>query len=317
MTHQPTFSLTIQVAELAQALQDSKTHPQSAPWLIFDVSYDLANSEWGKEQFEQAHIAGARYVDLHTDLSTHDEHSAINGGRHPLPKREHFAKWISQQGITPETQVVVYDRNGMNFCARLWWMLKWCGHNKVAVLDGGLKAWRDSGGEIKAQSSEKSTVSSDLRVSPHASSSASSSASFNTSFELGPPLVQWRDQQFVLEHLESSDQTLIDARATPRFLGLQEPLDPIAGHIPGALNRPFTQNFDEQGFLKPAAQLKSEFEALLAGKDPSSVVHHCGSGVSAIPNILAMELAGLGPTALYAGSWSEWSRTPGLPVQTA
>ena len=303
MKQPPTFSLTLQVADLAQALNGTGAHSAQAHWLIFDVSHDLTNGAWGREQYELAHIASARYVDLHTDLSAHDGQPAINGGRHPLPTREHFAHWMAHQGITPDTQVVVYDRNGMNFCARLWWMLQWCGHHKVAVLNGGLKAWQESGGDLDGGPG--------VQRAPKASGLDAIEP-----YELGPPLVQLRDLHFVLEHLDARDQTLIDARATPRYLGLQEPLDPIAGHIPGALNRPFVENFDAQGYFKPAAQLKAEFETLLAGRDPQSVVHHCGSGVSAIPNILAMTLAGLGPSALYAGSWSEWSRTPGLPVQT-
>ncbi len=305
MTHPNTFTLTLQASELAQALQVLSHQSRATPWLIFDVSYDLSDAAWGRAQFERLHVVGARYVDLHADLSAVGDVMAINGGRHPLPTRDHFARWMAAQGITPDTQVVVYDRNGMNFCARLWWMLQWCGHHKVAVLDGGLKAWQDAGGQTTSISSDNR-----LRDLP------SDRGTFPLEpYALGAPLVTLRDQRYVLDHLGQGDQTLMDARGKPRYLGLQEPLDPIAGHIPGALNRPFTENFDDLGFFKPKAQLKAEFEALLAGQGPQTVVHHCGSGVSAVPNILAMELAGLGRTALYAGSWSEWSRTPGLPVQ--
>ena len=305
LTHTNAFSLTLKASELAQALQVQSHQSTVSPWLIFDVSYDLSDAAWGRAQFEHLHVVGARYVDLHDDLSAVGDVMAINGGRHPLPTRDHFARWMAAQGITPDTQVVAYDRNGMNFCARLWWMLQWCGHHKVAVLDGGLKAWQDAGGQ---------TTSSD---NPPQALPPSRGAFALEPYALGAPLVPLRDQRHVLDHLGHGDQTLIDARGKPRYLGLQEPLDPIAGHIPGALNRPFTENFDEQGFFKPKDQLRAEFEALLAGQDPLTVVHHCGSGVSAVPNILAMELAGLGRTALYAGSWSEWSRTPGLPVQTS
>ncbi len=299
MMHPHTFSLTLQPADLERALQAQAHQNSSAKWLIFDVSYDLTQAHWGREQYLASHIAGSQYVDLHHDLSAHGEVEAINGGRHPLPTRENFGLWIKAQGITQDTQVVVYDRNGMNFCARLWWMLQWCGHAKVAVLDGGLQAWQNNGGELA--SGPATWTAKPPQPEPST---------------MGPPLVVLRDQRFVVDHLGQGDQTLIDARGKPRYLGLQEPLDPIAGHIPGALNRPFTDNFDPQGFFKPATQLRAEFEVLLGGQDPHTVVHHCGSGVSAIPNILAMEIAGLGRSALYAGSWSEWSRTPGLPVSS-
>ena len=136
MTHPNTFTLTLQASELAQALQVLSHQSRATPWLIFDVSYDLSDAAWGRAQFERLHVVGARYVDLHADLSAVGDVMAINGGRHPLPTRDHFARWMAAQCITPDTQVVVYDRNGMNFCARLWWMLQWCGHHKVAVLDG-------------------------------------------------------------------------------------------------------------------------------------------------------------------------------------
>ena len=169
------------------------------------------------------------------------------------------------------------------------------GHEAVAVLDGGLQAWQAAGGQVTD------------REEP---------AHFQSNFVAAQPLLALVDTQTVASRLEDpSAQTLVDARAAARYRGETEPLDPIAGHIPGALNRPFTENLGPDGKFKPAAQLRAEFEALLAGRDPATVVHHCGSGVSALPNLLAMEIAGLGPTALYAGSWSEWSNTPGLPTR--
>jgi len=191
-------------------------------------------------------------------------------------------------------QAVVYDRNGANYCGRLWWMLKWAGHEAVAILDGGLQAWQAAGGEVR---------------------SGTEPSHFQSNFELRAPLRRLATTQDVRAHLGQADQTVVDARAPQRYRGEVEPLDPVAGHIPGALNRPFTQNVGADGRFKPAAQLRAEFETLLAGRDPATVVHQCGSGVSAVPNLVAMELAGYAPTALYAGSWSEWSRTPGLPVE--
>jgi thiosulfate/3-mercaptopyruvate sulfurtransferase len=198
-------------------------------------------------------------------------------------------------GFSNEMQAVVYDRNGSAYCGRLWWMLKWAGHEAAAVLDGGLQAWQAAGGEVTD------------RAEP---------SHFQQNFKLGAPLRSLATTKDVQGGLGKPAQTLVDARAAPRFRGEVEPLDPVAGHIPGALNRPSAQNFGPEGKFKPAAQLKAEFEQLLAGRDPASVVHHCGSGVSAVPNIIAMELAGFKPTALYAGSWSEWCSDPRRPVAT-
>jgi thiosulfate/3-mercaptopyruvate sulfurtransferase len=190
-------------------------------------------------------------------------------------------------------QAVVYDRQGANYCGRLWWMLKWAGHDAVAVLDGGLQAWQAAGGALGHGAQAPNTPS---------------------DFALGPPLRTLATTQTVAGALGRPTQTLIDARGAPRYRGEVEPLDPVAGHIPGALNRPFGENLTAQGLFKPAAVLRAEFEQLLAGRDPATVVHHCGSGVSAVPNLLAMEVAGLGASALYAGSWSEWCSDPARPV---
>ena len=260
--------------------------------VVIDCSADLAKPEAGRTQFEEQHIAGALFADINTDLSTHDADLAINGGRHPLPSREHFAHWLGACGISEHSQVVVYDRQGMNYCGRLWWMLKWCGHEAVAVLDGGLQAWVAAGGDVASGPA--------LPVAPAV-------------FALRDPLVVLKHTADVSAQLGRPVQTIVDARAPARYKGETEPFDPVAGHIPGALNRPFNANFTPQGFMKSPADLRAEFEGLLQGRDASSVVHHCGSGISAIPNVLAMQVAGLGASALYAGSWSEWCNTPGLP----
>ena len=297
---------TLISAEELLALQqrkDSATH-----LMVFDCSFDLAQPEAGEQQYREAHIPGAVYAHLDTALSAKhgvpgkggtviaqkEAGAPASGGRHPLPSREAFAVWLSNIGFSNTMQAVVYDRNGANYCGRLWWMLKWMGHEAVAVLDGGLSAWQAAGGEL---------------------SSAEEPAHFQSNFMPGAPLVRLVDTRLVAERLESPAQTLVDARAAPRYRGEVEPLDPIAGHIPGALNRPFSQNLGPDGKFKPAEQLRAEFDTLLAGRDPATVVHHCGSGVSAIPNLLAMQVAGLGSTALSAGSWSEWSNTPGLPTR--
>jgi thiosulfate/3-mercaptopyruvate sulfurtransferase len=223
-----------------------------------------------------------------------DDGLPASGGRHPLPSREKFAAWLSSVGFANDMQAVVYDRNGANYCGRLWWMLKWMGHDAVAVLDGGLQAWQAAGGDVTN------------REEP---------ARFQSNFVKGEPIAKLVTTGTVVRRLGQADQNLIDARAGARYRGEVEPLDPIAGHIPGALNRPFAENLGPDGKFKPASQLRAEFEALLAGRDAATVVHQCGSGVSAVPNLLAMQIAGLGTTALYAGSWSEWSNTPGLPTR--
>ena len=294
------YSTLISVEQL-QALQASGT-----PLMVFDCSFELMTPQAGPALYEAAHIPGAVYANLDTDLSARhgapgkhgvlveDDGPPASGGRHPLPSREKFAIWLSSVGFANGMQAVVYDRNGANYCGRLWWMLKWMGHDAVAVLDGGLQAWQAAGGAVTD------------REEP---------AHFQSNFVPGEPLVRLVTTDTVHGRLGQADQTLIDARAGARYRGETEPLDPIAGHIPGALNRPFAENLGPDGKFKPAAQLRAEFESLLAGSDPATVVHQCGSGVSAVPNLLAMQIAGLGATALYAGSWSEWSNTPGLPTR--
>lgn len=271
------------------------------PCRVFDCSFDLMQPAAGPAMYAQAHIPGAVYAHLDQHLSAHKDPatgkpapgSAASGGRHPLPTREAFAAWLGAVGLNNTMQAVVYDRQGANYCGRLWWMLKWAGHANVAVLDGGLQAWQAAGGAVASGAQD---------VFPA------------QNYTLAPALLALVATQTVANQLGRGGQTVLDARGAARFRGEVEPLDPIAGHIPGALNRPFTDNLGADGRFKPAAQLKAEFLALLGGRDPATVVHHCGSGVSAVPNIIAMEVAGLGPTALYAGSWSEWSNTPDLPV---
>ena len=284
-----TFTTLISVAQL-QGLQ-AQDH---LPIKVFDCTSDLMNPAAGHTQFVEQHIAGAMHANLDKHLSTHDDAIRVNGGRHPLPQREVFAAWLQSVGVSNDTQVVVYDRNGMNYCGRLWWMLKWCGHNAVAALDGGLQAWAAAGGSI---------------------ASGGAPAQTNGNFALREPLVTLVDTVTVSAHLNDGTHTIVDARAAPRYRGEVEPLDPVAGHIPGALNRPFNSNLNAAGFFKSPEELRAEFVALLGNTNPANVVHHCGSGVSAVPNVLAMEVAGLGRSALYAGSWSEWCNTPGLPCE--
>jgi thiosulfate/3-mercaptopyruvate sulfurtransferase len=288
--------MTAHYTTLISAAQLQALLTSSAPTMVFDCSCDLMQPEMGPAQYADAHIPGAVYAHLDNALSAKGDRRitrAASGGRHPLPARDVFASWLGSVGFDNHMQAVVYDRQGANYCGRLWWMLKWLGHANVAVLDGGFQAWQAAGGAV-ASGAEAERPS--------------------ASFQLGEPLVQLVDADTVVARLGQPTQQMLDARGAPRFRGEVEPIDPVAGHIPGALNRPFNLNLGTDGKFKDAATLRAEFSALLGQRDPASVVHHCGSGVSAVPNILAMEIAGLGPTALFAGSWSEWVSDPARPV---
>ena len=277
---------------LITATELQQLQAQGSPCAVLDCSFDLMKPELADGFFATERIAGALPAHLDKNLSTHEPSQAVNGGRHPLPQRGIVAQWLGSLGVHNGMQIVVYDRNKSQYCGRLWWMLKWLGHEAVAVLDGGLQAWKDAGGATE--------------VGPF-------TAPAPAQFEVKAPLRQLVLTVAVVAHLGQATQTVVDARAGARYRGEVEPLDPVAGHIPGALNRPFGENFTEDGRFKSAEQLKTEWDQVLGGRPANSVVHHCGSGVTAVPNLLAMELAGFGPTALYAGSWSEWCRTPGLP----
>lgn len=275
------------------------------PCMVFDCSFNLADAHAGEAMYAESHVPGAIYAHLDKHLSAAKDPvtgkaapgTSASGGRHPLPTREAFAAWLGSVGFDNRMQAVVYDRQNANYCGRLWWMLKWVGHANVAVLDGGLQARQAAGGAVAS--------------GPQPQTSASN-------YSLAPELIGLATIETVANRLSHTTgdgaQTLIDARAAPRFRGEMEPLDPVAGHIPGALNRLFSLNIGADGRFKPADQLKAEFLALLGGRDPATVVHHCGSGVSALPNMIAMEIAGLHGSALFAGSWSEWCSDPVRPV---
>lgn len=292
---------------LISAVQLQTLLKSGQPCMVFDCSFELMQPGAGDQQYQQAHIPGAVRADLDRHLSAAKAApDAASGGRHPLPSRETFAAWLGSVGFSNAMQAVVYDRQGANYCGRLWWMLKWAGHEAVAVLDGGLQAWQASGGAT--QSGPDTTPTNAI---PQRSTGAPTPAS---NYTLAPARTALIAAETIAKQLGRPTLNLIDARGAPRFRGEVEPLDPVAGHIPGALNRPFNLNLDTDGKFKPASALRAEFEALLAGRDPATVVHHCGSGVSAVPNLIAMEVAGLGRTALYAGSWSEWCSDPHRPV---
>lgn len=273
----------------AQALR--QLIDRRSPLVILDASFDLADAGAGEQAYRGAHLPGALHVHLDRDLS-----GAKTGrnGRHPLPDRAAFAATAGCLGITPGTQVVVYDRQGAMFAARVWWMLRWLGHVPVAVLDGGLAAWQAAGFVVDADV---------VCARPQAAYPIGTEAS---------PLVRTIDADTLQQRLGSV--ALIDARAPERFRGDVEPLDAQAGHIPGARNRFFKDNLAADGGFKAAEVLRAELLPLIGARPASEVVNQCGSGVTACHNLLAMSVAGLDGAALYPGSWSEWSSDPHRPV---
>lgn len=275
--------LLIDAAKLAAHLGDPA-------WRIVDVRHQLADVHCGEAAYLAGHIPGAVFMHCDRDLS-----APMNGsnGRHPLPDPQRLAARLGALGIGPETQVVAYDDSQGMIASRLWWLLRWLGHDRVAVLDGGFQAWQAAGGQLDT-----------AMPNPPAASFAPSVRDLAV------------DVDYVGRFLQTSRMHLIDARSPDRFRGENETIDPVGGRIPGACNRFFRDNLQADGRFKPAAELRAEWLALLAGRAPEQVVHHCGSGVSACHNVLAMEIAGLPGSRLYGGSWSEWCADPQRPVAT-
>ena len=277
-----TFKTIVSAADLASQL--------GSPGLVpVDVRHDLAQQDtWGEAQYRAAHIPGSVFAHLDRDLS-----AAKTGrnGRHPLPSPEAAAAVFGRLGIDAQKQVVVYDQGGGMFASRLWWMLRWLGHERVAVLDGGFEAWVRDGRPVEAAVPAVRATTFVPRPAPIAV-----------------------DAAVLLARLSDPSMLVRDARAPERFRGEVEPLDPVAGHIPGAVNWPFGRNLGPDGRFKPADALRAEFAAVLGSLPPPAVVHQCGSGVTACHNALAMEIAGLPGARLYPGSWSEWCADPSRPV---
>jgi thiosulfate/3-mercaptopyruvate sulfurtransferase len=275
------FSTVLSCAELAAHLND----PQ---WRIFDCRHQLSDVGFGEKAYAEGHLPGAFFLHLDRDLS-----SAMTGrnGRHPLPDARLLAAKLGAAGVARQTQVVVYDDAGGMVAARLWWLLRWLGHERVALLDGGFNQWVKEGRPLSTARPESAPAVFAVAERDWLVSSAE-----------------------LLANIERGELCVVDARAPDRFRGENETIDPVGGHIPGARNRFFRDNVDADGFFRPAAELRREFLALLAGVDPAQAVMQCGSGVSACHNLLAMEIAGLHGARLYAGSWSEWCADPARPV---
>lgn len=281
----PQFNTLISTEELAEQIDHC---------IVVDCRHDLANPQAGRQAYAQGHIPGAHFLHLDDDLS-----ATMTGsnGRHPLPDADALASTLSAIGLQPGRQLVAYDGASGMVAARLWWMARWLGHDAVAVLDGGLPAWLEAG---FPQSTE---------VSPPAATVPPASWA-------RPEQLKRLDASAMLANIGKPEYLVIDARAAERFRGETEPMDAKAGHIPGAVNRPFTSNLRDKGRFKPAPVLREEFTALIGEHPPGAVVHSCGSGVTACHNLLAMAHAGLDGASLYPGSWSEWSSDDSRPVAT-
>lgn len=277
------MSPLISARELAEALHNDSV-------LVVDCRKELSSPDAGSRAYREAHIPGARYADLDRDLS---DLGKTGLGRHPLPDEAAFASTLASWGWTPGRNIVVYDdAGGAMAAARLWWLLRLAGISNARVLDGGWSAWQREGLPEDAQVPRPGSGRADVRFDP----------------------AQMVDFDEVADGLSRNVIRLLDARGEARFRGEVEPLDAVAGHVPGALNRPFSGNLDARGQFRPASELASEFKHLIAGFRPDQVVHMCGSGVTACHNLLAMEHAGLGGARLFAPSWSGWISDVSRPV---
>ncbi len=260
-------------------------------WVIIDCRFSLADTHYGQVAYDAGHIARAQYAHLDHHLSS----PIVPGltGRHPLPDRDQLSQQLRSWGVSKTSQIVAYDDNIGAIAARLWWLCQWLGHEACAVLDGGFASWQRAGHEL--------TTDIEQPVSGN--------------FLPNTPLLECMSSESLAE--SKSGLLLLDAREEERFRGESEPIDPVAGHIPGALNYPFQLNVNENGKFKSAAQLHQQFSTVLARADEQPIVHYCGSGVTAAHNILAMTYAGLGKSMLYAGSFSEWITRGGEQFQVA
>lgn len=280
----------VAVAELA-------AHGGDPDWVVVDCRFDLMDPDAGRRAWLAGHIPGACYADLEHDLAG-TVASDGSGGRHPLPERIALSRRFRAWGINRSSRVVAYDDAGNAFAARLWWLLRWMGHSRAAVLDGGLPAWQAAGQPLSAEP-----------VTPESGN-----------FDGEPGAMPVVDAAAVASGLAAGTMTLLDARAAARFAGKSEPLDRRAGHVPGAINTPFSDNLLADKCFRPAAELRAYYRAAVAGEERGAtraVTTMCGSGVTACHTLLALEIAGLPGAALYAGSWSDWISREDRPAATA
>ncbi len=282
-----TYSTLISVAQLKDLLSSATNKV-----LLLDCSHDLFDAQAGQRAYAQGHLPGAAFVSMDDAMS-----GVKNGqnGRHPLPERAKVVELMRSLGADNDTQIVAYDSSQGTHASRLWWTLRWLGHPAVAVLDGGIQAWQAAGGDV-------------TQALPQSRAAGAFS-------DRGPsmPSVSFED---VLENVQSAKKLVVDARAADRFRGENETLDPVGGHIPGAVNRFYRLNLKDDGTFKDAGSLASEFAAAFGSRRAGDLIMQCGSGVSACHNLLALEVAGLGSAPLYVGSWSEWCSRSNAPIAT-
>lgn len=265
-------------------------HLADSSWLIADCRYNLNDERWGRAQYHDGHLPGAVFVDVAHELA--GPRSGMNG-RHPLPTVEDMTVAFGRLGIAAETQVIAYDQDAGAFASRLWWMLRYLGHDAVAVLDGGFAKWTREGRPVRGGVETRRPASftprlrKDMRVTVDET----------------------------LAHVGDASVLLVDARSPERYAGMPDPLDTIYGHIPGARNRYYRHNLTDAGTMRSAAELRTDFEKILGGAPATQVVMYCGSGITACHNLLAMEHVGLHGARLFAGSWSEWESDPNRPVE--
>lgn len=258
----------------AQWLNENISNPEIA---IADCRFSLAQPQLGYTQYTQAHISGAFYLDLNQDLSSPvQEH----GGRHPLPEPDKFAQKLSSMGVTSQTLVIAYDDSRLAFATRLWWLLRYFGHQRVAVLDGGFTGWQKAGYPVSQEIPPTRTGNFIPQVQPEMAV----------------------DYTYVAKNKDLSTTKLIDSRERDRYLGVSEPIDPVAGHIPGAINYPWQEVTDDLGYLRSLAEQKARWQEL----ETQEIIVYCGSGVTACVNLFSLELAGIDNAKLYPGSWSDW-----------
>ena len=278
------------------ALVETETlaaHIGDPGWVVFDCRFTLTEPAAGESRYAEGHIPGARYLHLDRDLSSP---ITPDTGRHPLPDPAVFADMLGRAGVDGDTQIVGYDDSSGTYAARLWWLARWLGHRKVAVLNGGWQQWLK---EERAASREMPALAPKQFLYAQVEEDA------------------WLTSADILEMVRGRKRgRLFDVRGAGRFRGEEEPIDPVAGHVPGAVNLPFASSVAEDGRFKCPAVLRQQFEQALDGARPEQAVFMCGSGVTACHGLLAMEAAGLKGARLYAGSWSEWIRDPARPVAT-
>ena len=273
------------------SVEDLNKNLNTQDWLIFDCRFILKDPEGGLKKFNQGHIPGAQYADMDKDLASP---MTSTSGRHPLPNPDEFINKLQSWGVNNTSQIICYDDMSGAFAARMWWLLKWLGHNDVAVLDGGIDKWTANNLTLETDTQQK------------AAGSFSGQANND----------MWVDVEFVQKELAENNITLLDARSAERFTAKDTKTDPVAGHVPGAMSYPFAENLSKQGVFLPLEELQKRFAPMLLSSEKKEVINMCGSGVTACHNLLAMSIAELPMSRLFVGSWSEWIKDKSRPVAT-